>query len=151
MKFNVIKCKGIHMGRSIHNCTCTVMDSKWAATQKMKVWSCCDVLLRHQPSPSLWLQRHKCLFGTIRKEWNREFNHVTPQHAILYAFLVMPSQEEYCRTRLIYLLDDLHHSFVLDIINVWTLGKPLLPLCREKLSPPPLSLLEKRKPSHFAS
>lgn len=40
MKFNAIKCKGIHMGRSIHNCTCIVMDSKWAATQKMKFWSC---------------------------------------------------------------------------------------------------------------
>lgn len=93
----------------------------------------------------------QCLFGAVRKEWIREFNHVTPQLGILYAFLVMPSQEEYGRTRLIYLLDDLHHSFVLNIINVRILGRLLLPLCRRKLSPPSVSLLEKRKPPHLAS
>lgn len=116
MNFNVIKCKGIHMGRSSHNCTCIVMDAKWAAAQKMKFWSCCG-LFSWDISPIL-------SFGC------REFNHVTPQLGILYACLVMPSQEEYCKTRLIHLLDDLHHSFVLDIINVQILGKPLLPLCK---------------------
>lgn len=151
MKFNVIKCKGIHMGRSIHNCTCIVMDSKCAATQKMKFWSFC-VLFSWDISPVLSFGcKDKSAYLALLEKNETEFNHVTPQLRILYAFLIMFSQEEYYRTRFIYLLDDLHHSFVLDIINVQLLGKPLLPLCRKKLSPPPLSLLEERKPPHLAS
>lgn len=148
MKFNVIKCKEIHMGRSTHNCTCIVMDSKWAAAQKMKFWSSCGLF----SWDISWLLSfgYKDTSAYLALLEKNETQPCISSTWIFPAFLAMPSQEEYCRTRLVYLLQ--HSAFICSghnkYSNTWEAIASLVQ--KEIVSSITVSVGE-RMPPHFAS